>query len=349
VTSRIEMAFGTVVPLATVGMLAAGYGLAEIILLRVVASLINCAILWASIRRLLPGMKLVWPDRNLATGLVEFSAFSFLSRIAALTYTYADKLIIGAVVGLKELAYYTVAATLANRVLGLTFRLSSVLFPSASAMSANGEGERLKALYIKASRYVVFINGSVLIFIGVFAYPILYYWMNPEFARYGALVLTIVAIAQFVDSLTNIPSLINDGLGHPRVSGSFALARACIGLVAVYGFVQLWGIEGAAWAHLMAATLMTTFFLLFVHGRTVPCALPELLRHSYALPMTLVLVVAGLSGVLAHFAENRFWWLAVVMIFPAILLPGLGVRLVLRPDDRAKLRSRFNMFMSEKV
>jgi len=346
-TSRIEMAFGTIVPLATVGILIAGFGLVEVILFRVIASAVNCVILWVIIRRLLPDLRIIWPERDIAHGLIEFSAFSFLSRIAALTYTYADKLIIGSVVGLKELAYYTVAATLANRVLGLTFRLSSVLFPSASALSANGETVRLQLLYIKASRYIVFINGSILILVGIFSYPILYYWMNPDFARYGALILAIVAVAQFVDSLTNIPSLINDGLGHPRVSGSFALVRACIGLIAVYGFVYLWGIQGVAWAHLISASLMTTLFLVF--GRTVPCTLSELLKRSYAMPMTIIVAVASLSGLLVQEAGNRILPLIVIMAISIILLVVLGVSFVLMPNDRSKLFSALRTIFLRKV
>ena len=62
-----------------------------------------------------------------------FSAWSFLSRFAALSYAYADKLIIGALAGVTALAWFTVASTLANRVLGLTYRLSGVFFPAASA------------------------------------------------------------------------------------------------------------------------------------------------------------------------------------------------------------------------
>lgn len=347
VTSRIEMAFGTAVPIVTVGILAVGFGLAEVILFRVAASIVNCVILWISIRRLLPDLLLARPERDIIRGLLEFSAYSFLSRIAAITYAYADKLIIGAVIGMKELAYYAVATTLANRVLGLTFRLSSVLFPSASALGAKGEIKRLQALYLKATRYVVFINGSILILVVAFAEPILYYWMSPEFARYGALILMVVAIAQFIDSLTNIPSLVNDGLGHPRVSGSFAIARAFIGLIAVYVFVRMQGIEGAAWAHLLSSILMTTIFIVFVHGRTVPCALVDLLKRSYALPMTIILVVAGLTGFLADAMGIQFLALAATMALASVLLLSLGIGLVLLPEDRIKLLARIrNLFSS---
>jgi O-antigen/teichoic acid export membrane protein len=234
ISGRLEVLFGVVVPLLTVLLLMRGYGLFEVILLRVAASAAHCLILWRSIVRLLPGLALRWPSRAIRRDLLHFSAWSFLSRLAALSYAHADKLIIGALAGVTALAWFTVASTLANRVLGLTFRLSGVFFPAASALAASGELARLDRLYLKATRYVVFLNAAILVLVAVFAHKILLYWMNPVYARNGAVVLAVMAIAQFVDSLTSLPSLVNDGMGHPRVSGMFALLRAGAGLVLVY-------------------------------------------------------------------------------------------------------------------
>ncbi|WP_229507941.1 oligosaccharide flippase family protein [Massilia sp. Dwa41.01b] len=129
VSGRIEMVFGTLVPLLTVAVLMLGQGLYEVIALRVVASALHCLVLWRGVKRLLPRLRWRWPDRALRGSILGFSAYSFLSRFAALSYAHADKLVIGALVGVTGLAYFTVAATLANRVLGLTFRLSGCSSP----------------------------------------------------------------------------------------------------------------------------------------------------------------------------------------------------------------------------
>lgn len=342
VTSRLEMLFGTSIPILTIVLLNFGFGLTEIIWLRVLASLVNCVLLAREIRQLQPALKLTSPSRDIAVGLVNFSAYSFLSRLAGLTYAHADKLIIGAALGLKELAYYSVAATLANRVLGMTYRISSVLFPSASAMAAKGETESLRRIYLKVNRYVCFLNGSVLILVAVFAEPILRYWMSPEFAAHGALILAIVACAQFVDSLTNLPSLVNDGLGHPRISGSFALGRALIGIAAVAVLVKFWGITGVALAHLMSSVLMTTLFIIFVHGRTVPCSLRELFSHSYARPAVIIAMVAAITTTLVIVTGSQLLQVAVAMMLAALLCLALGLRYVVMPDDRAAIYMRLN-------
>ncbi|WP_460826621.1 oligosaccharide flippase family protein, partial [Massilia terrae] len=297
VSGRYEVVFGIVVPLLTVLVLMLGYGLFEVILVRIVASALNCVVLWLAIGKLLPDLSWRTPGASIRRELLGFSAYSFLSRFASLSYSYADKLIIGALVGVTGLAYFTVASSLANRVLSLTFRLSGVLFPAASSLAATGQLERLDRLYLKASRYITFVNAAALVLISVFAYPILYFWMDARFAANGAVVLAVMALSQFVDSLTNLPSLVNDGMGHPHVSGMFALARALLGLLAVWLGVLWAGIIGAAWGHLAASSVLSAAFLLWVHGRTVPTRLGRLATHAFGpglLPVAAVALAAAL-------------------------------------------------------
>ena len=340
ISSRVEMAFGTLVPLATVGILMLGYGLFEVILLRVLASGLHCLFLWRAIRSLLPGLAWRWPGARIRGELLGFSAYSFLARFASLSYAYADKLIIGALVGVTGLAYFTVAATLANRVLGLTFRLSGVFFPAASALAARGELARLDQVYVKATRYVVYLNAAILVLVAVFAHQILGYWMNEDFARHGAVVLAVMALSQFVDSLTNLPSLVNDGMGHPRVSGMFALGRAACGLLIVWIGVAGWGIDGAAWGHLAGSLLFTTAFVLYVHGRTVPTSLARLLSQGYAPGLAGVALVAIAATAAEQLFDAGPLDFIVILGATVMLLGAHGFLFVIERDDRLLAWSR---------
>ncbi len=340
ISARVEMVFGTLVPIATVGVLLLGYGLFEVVLLRVVASAIHCTILWRAVKRLLPGVYWRWPGERARGALLGFSAYSFLSRFATLSYAHADKLIIGALVGVTGLAYFTVAATLANRVLSLTFRLSGVFFPAASALAAQGELARLDRAYLKATRYVVFLNAAILVLVAVFAHQILRYWMNEDFARNGALVLAVMALSQFVDSLTSLPSLVNDGMGHPRVSGLFAVTRALAGLAIVWFGVAGWGIDGAAWGHLVGSVLFTAAFIAYVHGRTVPTGLARLMAQGYApglAGVALVAIAASTSETLFDRGIAEFLFILGVTV---LLLGVHGLLFVVERDDRLMAWSR---------
>jgi O-antigen/teichoic acid export membrane protein len=340
IASRVEMLFGTVVPLLTVLVLMLGYGLFEVVLLRVVTSVVHCLVLARWILRLLPQLALRWPGRVIRRDLAGFSAYSFLSRFASLSYTHADKLIIGALAGVTALAWFTVASTLANRLLSLTYRLSGVFFPAASALAARGELARLDLLYLKATRYVVFLNAAIMVLVAVFADKILRYWMNPDFAHHGALVLAVMAVSQFLDSLTSLPSLVNDGMGHPRVSGLFALARACVGLAIVYLGVAGWGIDGAAWAHLAVSLLFSAVFIGFVHGRTVPTKLRELLQRGYAPSLYGVLAVSLCASLADRLFDKSAFDFAFILAATMAMLFVHGMLFVIDKDDRTGAWSR---------
>lgn len=343
VSAGVEAAFGTAVPLATVALLYAGYGLVALVWLRVGASLLQGLLVWGLVRKLLPEFQLAAPGKEVRTLLLSFSAYSFLSRLASLTYASADKLIIGARVGVSALTYYVVPTTLVNRVMSLVFRLSGVMFPHASALAAGGRLNELRADYLLASRYLFFINGAIALVLATLAHPILSLWLDPGFAQAGATVMVMIALAQWVDSVTNLPSLVNDGLGHPKVSGLFAIGRAALGLGLIFAGVWHFGIEGAAGAHLLAAIVMSTVFVVYVHGRTVPIPLRAVAREAY-LPAFVVLLPIGLLGYALSAFAGHGWpqLIATASVLGMCILVG-GTWRICRADHRRLLLARLGL------
>jgi O-antigen/teichoic acid export membrane protein len=170
--------------------------------------------------------------------------------------------------------------------------------------------------------------------VAVFSYQILYYWMSPAFARAGQVVLAVMALTQFIDSLTSLPSLVNDGMGHPRYSGLFALARALVGLVIVYIGVAGWGIDGAAWGHLLASTMLSGAFLIAVHGRTVPTRLGELARKAYLPSVFGVGAVAFAANAGNRLLDGGPLALVLLVLVTMALLFGYGALFVIEKDDK---------------
>lgn len=305
VAGRFEGIFGGLVSVLTLVVVLLGGGLPEIMWARAGLSAINCLSLALAIRRIYPELRPRRPDRDVMGGIASFSAYSYLSRLATITFLHADNLILGAMVSMTAVSLFTVPFQLANRVFGIINRASAVLFPATSALAARGDLPTLRKTYMKATRYVVFLNACVLMFLSVAARELLHYWV-PTLDATAAQVLVLLALATFADTLTNIPSLVNDGLGTPRHSGLFAIVRAAFGLTAAYLGIRSAGIFGAAVAQLLVSALMAAAFVIWIHR-----------VHRQALG-------TGLGGVL------RGAWL------PAAGLPlGLSLAMLLLPDRAA--------------
>lgn len=336
-TATVESMFGMLVPLATVAVLWQGYGLFEVVLVRVVASVANIALLAMVIRKLLPDFVFQRPGSQILAALARFSGYSYLSRLASVAYAQGDKLIIGATLAMTALAQYAVPFMLVNRLYALTFRLGAVLFPVASALSAANDVRGLKEIYLYSVRYTLFVNCVITALLATLAREVLHYWMGVDVARVSTEILAVLAFAALLDSITNIPSLVNDGVGRPRVTGLFAVARAAVGLALTFILVAKMGIIGAAYAQLITSAVAPLVFLWFVHGRTIPVALSAFLRIAIAPVMPVVAVFMGLTFLRvrdeALGLEAALCAAALVLFVLAIY----GLLIVFRRDDRIAL------------
>jgi O-antigen/teichoic acid export membrane protein len=334
VTAKLESVFGVLVPVASVVTLHFGAGLLEMIEIRIVGSALHAMALGWWCRRLYPELRLTVPSREVMARVLSFSAYAYLSKLASVSYAYADKLIIGARIGVSALTYFVVPSTLASRLNALAFRLSSVMFPHASALAAAQRLSDLERDYLMGSRYMFFINGAVALTLSGLAHPILSHWLNPDFARAGTIVMVIVALTLWLDSLTNLPSLVNDGLGHPHITGWFAVVRVFVGLGLVFTGVGLFGIVGAAIGHLVAAIIGSAAFLIYVHGRSVPISLSRVLRESFAPPCAVLLPLGALTWQLSFYADRGWFELFIVVAVLSLLYIGGAWIWVVYPSHR---------------
>lgn len=339
-SAAAESFFGMLAPLATVLVLWLGYGLVEVVAVRVAASVLNIGVLAWMIRRLLPDAAFERPSRATLAALGKFSGFAYLSRLAMVAYAQGDKLILGALTSMSALTYYAVPFMLVNRVFSLTYRLGGVMFPVASALAAKQETERLREIYLYAARYVFFINCAMVLLLITLAHEILLYWIGPAMAEQGAGILLFISLASLIDSLTNAPSLVNDGLGKPHITGGFAISRAAMGVSLTFLFVHMHGVMGAAYAQLVTAVVMASAFLAFVHGRSVPVALRDYLRVVLMPCLPVILAGLGVWALLRMHTPLSIMHSVGVLLIEGLLLTAFALAFVFRPGDRAALFAR---------
>ncbi len=349
-SARGEAAFGILVNVVSAVVACSGGGIAGVVLARVAVSAANVLWLGWQLSRLQSKLQVpltpALPTREVCVALMRFSGHSYLSRLAAMLHQHADKLIIAALAGPVALAFYTVPVQLAGRILGLTYRLASVIYPRASELAATGRQAQLQSVYLDATRWLTFLNFAALAMIALAGAAFLERWVGAEFVAAGYPVLLLVTLALLADALTTLPSLVNDALGHPQVSGRFALARGLVGVPLLCAGTLLAGITGAAAAHLLASVLMSAWFLLWVHGRTVPVALARVWSQGWR-PGLLVgtgatVAILPLQWLVRHHLPGLPGLLLLLAVSgTALLLAGLCC--VLHADERQVLRQRVSV------
>jgi len=335
-SAQSEAFFGVLVNIISVLAALAGAGVVGVIAVRVLVSAVNVAYLCYLIRGMELSLSFRFPRKDVRIALTSFSAYAYLSKLASTLHQHGDKLIIGALAGPSALTFYTVPVTLSSRILGLTYRLSSVIYPRASALAASARMNELRQIYLSAMRYITYINLVALGMIVLAGEEFLRRWVGDAFVTKGYPILVLMTVALLVDSLTNIPSLVNDALGHPNISGRFALLRGIIGVGLVYIGTLTYGIVGAAISHLIGACILSACFLIYVHGRTVPIRLIDAMKDGAGRSLIVGLFVFGLLFPIKWWLPTGLYQTALIMILGLITLTIAGFVFIVSVNERAE-------------
>lgn len=333
-SARSEIIFGVIVNVLSASAAALGYGIWAIILGRVVVSFMNCVYLIFVLRGIEFPMKYVTPRREVSKSMLSFSGYSYLSKLASTMQQHADKLIVGAIGGASAVAIYTVPITLASRVLGMFSRMAAVLFPHASSMATQSRLDELKAIYLESLKKFSFLNFAACSIFIIWGDLILKSWVGAEFVDNGYFVLILMAFALFFDSLTNLPSILNDALGSPRSTGIFAVSRGVLGIVVVYIGVFSFGLIGAALGHLITSVVIGILFIRHVHNGVIPASMLDMMKNSLFALFPYFLVLSTYFLISQLFKFNGIFGILEKIIFSFALVGAMVFKLIV---SRGKL------------
>ena len=167
-----------------------------------VATLILVGFPLLFIRRELPGLRISRAaiSRDSLKGLLGFSWFAFLGHIAGKVVFSADVIVIGIILGAKEVALYGVASRLFGFAAGVASTGTSLLLPLQSELEGRGEHERQRLFVtagVRASASVGVLLGFPLIILPAW---VLTAWLGTGFDASVAPLALLGAAAVFTST-----------------------------------------------------------------------------------------------------------------------------------------------------
>ena len=216
-------------------------------------------------------------------------------------------------------------------------------------MQTCGEIKKLQGICFTATSYLTFLNGAGTVLLCLFGREILFYWMGPDFAREAYWVMVFVAIAFFFDSLTMLPSLINDAFGLPRNTGAFAILRTFISVILTYVFAQHYGIDMVALAQTFAAVLVSGSFLSFVHGRSIPWRFTDIARKGWVRPISVLVSIALITIVVRPGDVLTLREAALGVAICSFVLATAGIVLILEPAHREEAWQKLRLLLARQA
>lgn len=251
---RIPLSIGTFLVPAAVA--ATGRGLPSIMLALLSLRVLSVIAQWVALARALPGFTWRLPSRwGGVRELLAFGGWVAISNLVSPLLVYADRLVVGALLGAAALGYYTAPFEASLRLLVLPAAAVAALYPMASALMATGDAGRMKALYAGSVRALAGGMIGIAITGVVLAPDILEGWLGSEYARNGSLALRLLCAGVLVNAVVHVPFAFIQASGRPDIMARFHLIELVIHLPVAYLLVQRYGIEGAAGAWALRALL----------------------------------------------------------------------------------------------
>jgi rhamnosyltransferase len=172
---------------------------------------------------------------------------------------YFDRFILGSLIPVGNLAFYTTPYEIVTRVLILPSAVARVLFPTfSSALAVNRNEEAI--LHSESIRLLSLILLPISSFLILFAEPGLHLWLGNKFSDESTLILQIFAVGIFFNGIANIPYTLIQSANRPDLTAKIHLFEFPIYIATLWFMTTQFGILGAATAWSMR--LAFDFYLL---------------------------------------------------------------------------------------
>jgi O-antigen/teichoic acid export membrane protein len=179
-----------------------------------------------------------------------------LNQASATVLQQLDKLLVGRLLSVGMVGYYTIPYAVSHRLNALGAAVGSVAFPFSSARLARREIDEFRRGYFQAARLLAWITMAPALAAVVFADDILRLWLNDAFAAHGTTVLRLMAVAMWAISVASLDAVSIEGWGRPWLTTVFMAAAGAINVVGLLVLVPRFGITGAAVAAAVAHVLL---------------------------------------------------------------------------------------------
>jgi O-antigen/teichoic acid export membrane protein len=191
----------------------------------------------------LPAAAPTW-DGTAARELVSLGGWLAVSNIVSPLMSYLDRLLLGALVPLREVAFYATPFDVLSKLMILPHAAMAALFPRTAAIPT---GTQAATALLDGSMRVLWTTMFPLFFaLAVLAEPLFALWLGAEFASRAAPVAQLLALGMLFNAVAQAPATLLQAAGQPRWLAQLHLVELPIFLALLWWLTSRWGIVGTA-------------------------------------------------------------------------------------------------------
>lgn len=274
--------------------------------------------------------------RDAAYALFLFGGWVMVSNMILPFLRYLDRFMIGALLSVPAVAYYSVSFDIMDRLWIMPSSLALTLFPAFSALSGSSQHERTQALFMRSVKFVLLATAPLILVLTAFARPLLDVWLGADFAQHGTVAFQILAAGAAIGLMAPICGSVLQGFGRPDIIAKLYVLYIPLNIALVWGLVGTLGIPGAALSA-AARTVIDALLLFLIVLRTIHLA-PGLFLKSFSGAVASVCAMALLSWMALRISDVLLVQAALVCSIASLFVFCVW-RWVMSDGDKRVLQS----------
>jgi O-antigen/teichoic acid export membrane protein len=249
---------------------------------------------------------------------VIFGGKAFIMGVAGTISGSISTLMIGFFLGPATVPFYSIPARLSTYVRGMAMTVANVFMPAFSDLHAKKENNKIRNLYIMASRYIVGSALPLIIGVAVLGHAFISRWIGQEYAEQGKIVIYYLSAGTTLLIMNPLFARLMTGAGKVGFLAGIRVLSTLILFLLSFLMVIPYGKEGVALAFTATYLVFTPYEIFyackelkisifyFVKRIYAPIFLPCLAISSILVAITYhynlvnyleIFMAAGISGV----------------------------------------------------
>ncbi|MCH8852702.1 MAG: oligosaccharide flippase family protein, partial [Planctomycetes bacterium] len=287
-----------------IAVLLLGYRLAALACVVLAGTLVREGLNYVVAKRVCPQFRIAprLASRPVVREMLRFGGKSALQTVSRSGMYQGNAILVAYFLGPAALAIYARQRALVLHTSRILNQYAYVFIPVSSVLHANGDHDALRALFLKSTKYALYIALPIVAVLTLGGGPLVGLWMGSDYQ--APLVLTVLAVGHLA-SLSQRPAFcVLIGMhrhGTPAVAEALA-AGVSIGLSVLFIGKFGWGLLGAALAVALPVTVGGGVAVLVSACRVFKVSIAEYTRRLLPGPVAAVFPFA-----LALAAARWFW------------------------------------------
>jgi len=223
--------------------------------------------------------------------LLSFGGWVAVSNIVGPIMMYFDRFVIGALMTMTAVAYYTTPYEVVVKLAIVPDAICSVLFPAFAAALATNRA-RAGKLFDQGEKAIFILIVPLVLIFSTLAYDGLSLWIDESFAQESYRIAQWLCAGILTSAAASIPITVIQASGRPDLTAKLHLVELPFYVVMLFLLTKTFGVQGAAAAWAIRAAIDMAALLLIAR-RLIPALKHVTTRAFKHLAFGLTVLAAG--------------------------------------------------------